>query len=74
MQQKVGLNAPAFPAPLLALCEPLCYKKHAQRVPLAPRVHGLGRLHPAETTLYLNYTGGPALRGADFTIGFVRAT
>jgi hypothetical protein len=52
MQGKVDLYASAFASPLLALCESLCYKEDAQRVLTAPRVHGLGRLNPAETTLY----------------------
>lgn len=39
----------------------------------SPRVHGLGRLHPAETTLHLEYTKKPAGGMAGFTIGSLRA-
>jgi hypothetical protein len=52
----------------------LCYNNNAQRVPLAPRVLGLGRLHPAETTFYLIRIKEPTVRRAGFTTGFVTAT
>jgi hypothetical protein len=50
----------------------LRYNRRARRVLVAPRVHGLGRLHPAEATFYPDYTQKPARPPAGFTIGFPR--